>query len=300
MSNGIIELIATTDVGPRIIWFGLIGKDNEFYEDPAQLGKTGAGEWMLYGGHRLWLAPEAKPRSYYPDNKPVGYEFDGETLRLLPDLEEMTGIQKEIRITLGTSGNGVRLTHKLTNCGLWEVEVAPWALSVMAPGGKAILPQEPYSPHPDIPDYPGQQIDRKYYLPVRNMVLWSYTRLDDPRFRFLGRYIILRQERSAIRPQKLGISCEQGWAAYARAGHLFVKKVAFQAGAAYPDRGCVFEVFTNSSMLELESLGPLSRLAPGASVAHVEDWFLFDGVSFEDTDESIDANVLPRVRESQG
>jgi hypothetical protein len=49
-------------------------------------------------------------------------------------------------------------------------------------------------------------------------------------------------------------------------------------------------------MLELESLAPLTELAPSASVSHTEDWYLFDNVNFEDTDESIDANVLPKVK----
>ena len=32
LSNGLIDLIATTDVGPRIIRFGFVGEDNEFKE----------------------------------------------------------------------------------------------------------------------------------------------------------------------------------------------------------------------------------------------------------------------------
>ena len=109
-------------------------------------------------------------------------------------------------------------------------------------------------------------------------------------------YIILKQDPKADRPQKMGFSNEQNWGAYARNGHLFVKKVVYQPGATYPDNGCVFEVFTNSAMLELESLGPLVKLAPGASITHREDWYLFDGVKFEQTDESIDANVMPKAK----
>ena len=29
-------------------------------------GKTGGSEWHIYGGHRLWHAPEVMPRTYYP------------------------------------------------------------------------------------------------------------------------------------------------------------------------------------------------------------------------------------------
>ena len=296
MTNGTVELVATTDVGPRIIRFGFVGQDNEFFEDPNQIGKTGGSEWMSYGGHRFWLAPEAKPRTYFPDNTTVKYLEDNGKVFLTPDIENTTGMEKAIELTLDPNENHVTVIHKVTNHGMWPVELAPWALTVMAPGGELIIPQETYSPHPDIPDEPGQKIDKKCYLPVRNLVLWSYTKLSDPRWVFLSKYIILKQDPNAKKPQKLGISNQQNWAGYARKGHLFVKKVIYQPGATYPDGGSSYETFTNSDMLELESLGPVITLAPGASVTHREDWYLFDGVKFENTDASIDANVLPKVK----
>jgi len=295
ISNGTVELVATTDVGPRIIRFGLVGKENEFYENPEQLGKTNSDQWLAFGGHRLWLAPEAKPRSYHTDSQPVRAVQEGGTLRLVQPVEG-NGFQKEMEISLAPQGTQVTVVHKLTNHNLWDIEVAPWTLTVMAPGGKAILPQEPYSPHPDIPDTPGQVIDKRFYLPVRSLVLWSYTNLHDPRFVFARKYLILKQDPAATRPQKIGMSNRQNWGAYLRGGHLFVKKVGYQEGATYPDHGCNFETFTNAAMLELESLGPLAKLPPGGSVCHREDWYLFDGVTADDTDAGIDAGVLPKVQ----
>ncbi|MGQ9573831.1 MAG: hypothetical protein ACUVUC_00795 [Thermoguttaceae bacterium] len=296
MTNGTVELIATTDVGPRIIRFGFVGKQNEFYEDPEQLGKTNSSEWLAFGGHRLWLAPEAKPRSYFPDSQPIKWARKAETLQLIQPVETPNGIAKEIEVTLAPEGAHVTAVHRLTNHNLWDVEVAPWCLTVMAPKGKAIFPQELYSPHPDIPDFPGQVIDKRFYLPVRTLVLWSYTNLQDPRWVFTSKYLILKQDPMATRPLKIGMSNRQNWGAYLRGGHLFVKKVVYQEGATYPDHGCSFETFTNAAMLELESLGPLARIPPGGSVTHREDWYLFDGVEAADTDASIDAAVLPKVQ----
>lgn len=295
LSNGTIELIATTDVGPRIIRFGFIGGENELHEDPSQMGKTGGDEWMAFGGHRLWHAPESKPRTYYPDNHPVKFEMEDNTLRLTQDVETTTGIEKEIEITMDSEGNHVEIVHKMTNQGLWGVELSPWVLTVMRAGGKAIFPQEPYAPHPDIPDVPGQEGDPRFYLPVRAMMLWSYTNLSDPRYTFLSKYTLIDQDPNAAKPQKIGISNTLGWGAYARNGSLFVKTVGYEEGAFYPDGGCNFEVFTNSDMLELESLGPTVFLEPGETVWHTEDWYLFDNVNFDDTDGSIDKNVLPLV-----
>jgi len=53
MSNDKIELVALSDVGPRIIRYGFIGEPNQFVEFPEQSGLTGGNEWRIYGGHRI-------------------------------------------------------------------------------------------------------------------------------------------------------------------------------------------------------------------------------------------------------
>lgn len=296
MTNGNVELVATTDVGPRIIRFGFVGKENIFCELPSQAGKTGSDKWMSFGGHRLWHAPEAKPRTYFPDSVPIKYEISGDTLRLLPDVEPTNGMQKEIELKLDPNSNHVTIVHKIHNRTLWPIELAPWALTMMRAGGKAILPQEPYAPHPDIPDYPGQKTDQANYLPVRKMVLWSYSDLGDPRWIILSKYIVMKQDPDAKKPIKVGFNNRRKWAAYLRNGDLFVKAAAYKPETVYPDEGCSFEAFTNSDMLELETLGPLTRLDPGATISHTEDWYLFDNVKCDNTDKSIDENVLPNVK----
>jgi hypothetical protein len=56
---------------PRIIRFGFIDQENMFKEYPEQMGKLGGDQWLIFGGTRLWHAPEAQPRTYYPDRDPV-------------------------------------------------------------------------------------------------------------------------------------------------------------------------------------------------------------------------------------
>ena len=58
ISNGDIELIATLDVGPRILSYRLTGGRNVFKEFADQLGTTGEADWIGRGGHRLWIGPE--------------------------------------------------------------------------------------------------------------------------------------------------------------------------------------------------------------------------------------------------
>lgn len=263
LAAGDVELVATTDVGPRIVRFGFAGGINLFKEYAEMQGLTGGAEWRIYGGHRLWHAPEAQPRTYAPDNDPVEWSWDGATLRLTPPVEAATGIQKQIEIALAPDGGEARVLHRLINRGPWDVETAPWALSVMAPGGRMIAPQEPFRAHGE------------WLLPARPMALWHYTDLSDPRWTLGARFLQLRQDSAAATPQKIGFLNRRGWAAYALAGLLFVKRYAALENAVYPDFGCNTETFTNADMLEVETLGPLARIPAGGGVAeHVERWSL--------------------------
>lgn len=103
LSNDLVDLIVTTDVGPRIIRFGFVGGDNEFQEFEETMGMRGGDEWRAYGGHRLWHAPEANPRSHYPDNVPVEVAEDGEFTCFTQPTETTTGIQRRLDIP-GHSG----------------------------------------------------------------------------------------------------------------------------------------------------------------------------------------------------
>ena len=286
LSNDRIELVATTDVGPRIIRFGFSGGRNLFKEFPETLGKTGGDAWRLYGGHRLWHAPEVKPRTYCPDNDPVAHRWDGRALRLRQQAEPTTGIAKEIQISLDAQADHVTVVHRLTNEGPWTVRLAPWALTVMAAGGRSIFPQEPYRAHTECLD------------PARPLVLWHYTDMSDPRWVWGKRYVQLKQDPGRPAPQKAGFANSSGWAAYVLGDDVFLKCFGFDPNAAYPDGGCNTETFTNQDMLEIESLGPLVALAPGASVEHTEHWSCFKARVGED-DDAIDADLLPLLSRAQ-
>src|SRR5262249_39480507 len=83
ITNGEVELIVTSDIGPRVIRYGLAGGPNLFWEDPKTLGKTGGAEWQLIGGHRLWHAPEDPKRTYAPDNTAVEVKIEGTALHAI-------------------------------------------------------------------------------------------------------------------------------------------------------------------------------------------------------------------------
>jgi hypothetical protein len=285
-SNALVDLIVTTDVGPRIIRYGFLDEENEFAEVAEDMGKRGGDEWRIYGGHRLWHAPEHSLRTYIPDNQPVRYEDHGEFIRLVQPVEPGTGIQKEIDIRLSPVNTHARITQRLRNAGLWNVRLAVWGLSVMAPGGTGILPLPPRGSHPE------------NLTPVNSLTFWAYTDMSDPRWVWGRQYVMLRQDPLIKVPQKIGGLIPAGWAAYARRGHLFIKKFAFDPNGVYPDIGSNVELFTNEWMLEVESLSPLTTLAPGEAVEHVEDWYLFREVPTPHNDTQVERHILPKLMET--
>ncbi len=280
LSDGKVEAVVTTDVGPRVIRLGRVGGPNLLWGNAEDIGRMGDAEFRIYGGHRFWHAPEADPRSYQPDNLPVRVTMRGGTVKLTPAMEPATGMVKEMEIALDEGR--FKVLHRLVNRNAWAVEAAPWALSMMAPGGFAIIPQEECRAHSD------------YLLPARPVVLWHYTNMADKRFTWGRRFIILRQDSAAKEPNKLGVLNTLGWAAYALGGDLFIKTFAVKRGAAYPDYGCNTESFSDHRMIEVESLGALVRLAPGGKAEHVEEWSLHEA-RVRDNEASIERLVAPLV-----
>jgi hypothetical protein len=287
--NDTVQLTILTEVGPRILSFGFQGEENQFYENPEHSGKCGGDEYRVYGGHRLWVSPELE-RSYYPDNVPVAVRTDKDAFIFTAPPESKhpgTDLQKEMEIRLDGTGTHVSVTHRIRNFGKEVTKLAPWALSVMAGGGRAILPLPPRAP-----------VSKEKLLPEGILALWSYTDLADTRWKIGTKYIQLLQANnsaSRFREQMGGIYNPSGWGAYFRQGHLFVKSSKVHQGSAYPDFGCNFEVYTDPFSLELETLGPLQDLEPGQTAEHAEEWWLFKDVPGGEDDAWIDSIVLKLV-----
>ena len=161
LTNGQVEMIVTSDVGPRVIRYGFLGGQNIFKEFKEQMGKTGEKAWQARGGHRLWIAPEAVPESYAIDNGPVNAQVKGDTIILTGGVEPETSLEKTISITL--SGNGAQVTHRLRNAGQKARAVAPWALTMMAQGGTGIIGFPPRSKHMEV------------LTPTNPLVMWGFT-----------------------------------------------------------------------------------------------------------------------------
>ena len=263
LSSKFLELDCLATAGPRVVRLKYKGSANLLAEVPEIAIPTPYGDYHYLGGHRLWHSPESIPRTYIPDAEgldvselPDGLVLDGRP-------EAGTGIHKRIEIYLDPDEAKVTLAHTLTNEGMWDVELAPWTITMFRLGGVAILPNR------------ADEHGSESLLPDRHFSLWPYSQLHDPRLRLEDEFILISAKRD-LPPFKIGTFNPVGWTAYRLGDLLFRKSFAVHPSLRHPDYDCNAEIYCDSHFIELESLGPLSRLAPGESAILKETWEFYD------------------------
>jgi hypothetical protein len=281
LSNGVIEARVVTDIGPRIVDLRPAGKDNLFHLRDRESGKQGESEWMFRGGWRLWIAPEKKETTYALDNSRCDAEVVGATmLRVTGPPQPEAGIRKQIEVTLNPGEARLRVLSRITNISDHALTYAAWSLPVLRPGGRAFVPLDVGS--------------LTSFDAIRKLILWSYTEMHDPRYRFGDRVIEI--DHATVKPapagqtgrrddeSKIGVDSAQGWTAYLLDGTLLLKRFPHDPRGEYPDGGSTIEVYSSHEFLELEHLGPVTTIQPGESILFPEDWWIFTDVKLSPTD----------------
>jgi len=276
LTNGLTELVASLDYGPRILHFSLCGKENMLYNDADKktLGDIfdvyQGDQLKLYGGHRIWISPEVMPRCYHPDNLPVICTETENGVILKGAVEKYNQIQKIMTITMHPEKAAVTIENEILNTGLWDIEFAPWCITMMDKGGVGVIP------------VPGTETGT---LPNRFLALWDYSDMTDARVKWGKEFITLSQDPKAARAFKLGINNEHGWAAYFNKGQVFIKYFEYDETGLYPDGDSSFESYTNEHFLEMETLGVIQCVMPGDSASVTEDWEIFEAPPLASNDE---------------
>jgi hypothetical protein len=272
--NDTADLIVATHVGPRVLRYGFLNEANMLGEVPALMTATSLGVWKPWGGHRLWVSPESMPGSYAPDDRRVALtEISGREVALDAPVDS-AGIEKRLVVELAPQGSVATLTHHITNRTHWPICVAPWALTIMSPGGYAAMPQPVARSHEDD------------LQPAMALVVWSFTDLTDPRWSIGRRLIRLTPDSGRPSPQKIGVGNRQGWCAFVRGTDVFVKRFNYDSTAEYPDYGCNNELYVAGEFMEIETLGPLRLLDPGHTAIHTERWTLARRVELGETEDA--------------
>ncbi|RLG82415.1 MAG: hypothetical protein DRO40_07700 [Thermoprotei archaeon] len=251
------------NIGPRVLYLSHSSRPefNVFGIDLSVQLETEDGVWKLYGGHRLWTSPEELPRTYSIDDKPVKVEVKEDKIVIEGPPEEKNLVKKTIEIK-PLDSNTLEVVHRIKNISRWELEYSCWALTVMRRNGYAIIPVK------------AKCVDKPCLKPNRLIALWPYTKLNDPRLRFFEKYVVIKQDPSIKDKLKIGVRSEKSWLGYYIEGLLFIKTSTFHEDRTYPDYGVNLEVYTDSRILEIETLSPLERVLPMKELVHVEKWKL--------------------------
>ena len=215
---------------------------------------------------------------------PIDIQTTKDTLTATQPIEAETGLQKQIQLQLAETGSEVIVKHTIWNRGLLPVEIAAWTPTVMAPTGLGVTGFPPRGTHPEDLE------------PTNPLIMWAFTDLSDPRWKFTKKYLTLRQDPANHSPQKLGHWYRHTFGAYFLGGDVFLKEYFPAAGMQHPEFGASFEIFTNQDFLELETMGPFRKLAKDESLIHIEYWSLHKATLEAVTDQALDAALLPLLK----
>lgn len=258
---GGINVTVALDAGPRILGFSRRDGPELFAALPDAVIESPAGFLSLLGGHRLWRAPEVPAVTYWPDDEPVSVDRFEDGVRLTGSADG-DGITKTIE--LHQRGEYAVVDHSLTNNGGVTIRCAAWAITQLTPGGTAVLPQSL------------DPVDADAVLPNRTVALWPYTDAAAPEVDFRTDDIRIDASFSQQR-LKIAVENRRGWLAYAMGREVFVKWAPLNDDRLdYADFGAAMQCYRDHRFLELETLSPLTDLAPGESLRHSEVWRLYD------------------------
>ena len=263
LTNGNIVVGVTLDVGPRIIKLQKTDGENIMFEDVGDNVSKDVSEvygegkkWHIYGGHRIWLSPESLA-TYYPDNAPVVSELKPDGAIFTPPAWTERGVQPVLELTFTPDG-ALEVKMRVKNISSAPQTLIVWALTVMKCGGTLTLPLS---------------TEDTGYLANRNIVLWHYTDINDPRLTIANDRIILTGSTEAEKPLKIGTYLDNIRAYYRYGDTLFTKECTALPGA-YPDFTSNFETYTSDLIHECETLSPAVTVAPGEEIVHIEKWRL--------------------------
>lgn len=257
LANATLAIDVLAAAGPRIVGLRSVGSDNLLAETPEIGWETALGTYELFGGHRLWVAPEDQGRVAVPDSDRLEVESLVDGLRLSGPIEPSTGCVRSMEIRLDRVLPSMTVVHRLLNCGPDPLELAIWPITQLPLGGMALLPQR-------------RAVTGHQTRPNRNIVLWPYSSWDDPRLHVRDGLVAV----DAMVGAELKVGCldDTGWVAFVRDGIALVRRFEPEPGELHPDLGCNVEVYCGPSYLELEVVGPIKVLPPGASTTLLERW----------------------------
>lgn len=255
--SGDVVIGIPLDYGIRIAYLSYKGSDNLFFEQPRDMtALTTADGWRIYGGHRLWIAPEGK-HLYHPDNDPISYEITEDKIILRQKKDPRINVEKTMEIEF-LSDNSLKILHRIKNAGPEKRGFSVWPITCVAPNGIQHIPLRYAESGP---------------APLHKISTWYYTSLGDSRASYTRTGITLKHA-VAESLYKIGIGHPVCPITYTNKGVTFEKSFEICPDMEYPDGNVSYETYMCDHMVEMESLSPFYTVEPGDCAEHTEIWTL--------------------------
>ncbi|MFC1561016.1 DUF4380 domain-containing protein [Candidatus Latescibacterota bacterium] len=275
LRNSYTRLDVVPELGGKIMGYNPMGLQI-LWHNPAHEGeveiflRNDFGETFINaGGAKVWPAPQDKwggPPDRILDGSPYTYSFDGKTITVTSPEDDginRTGLQYNHRYSLIPSSTIVNINLSMTNVVDHSIEWALWHLATVP-------------------------VDRNFtvYVPV-NKGNWNVMHGEEDSNQWLGVDNGLFRARYNKLIGKVGMKVREGWAAWHDEENNIVYALFFpvEEDAEYPHSGHNFEIWSTGetinpdgnlaaemSYMELEVLGPLTKLAPGESATLDVKW----------------------------
>ena len=304
MTNDLIELQVVPEIGGRVLQYKLGDygffwvNEQLFDKEPPETRLGPNGEWLNYGGDKIWPAPQGwdndkqwpgppdpildggpyKPEVLTRDDKPV-------VVKLSSRSDPRTGIQLSRVIKIFDGTTHIAIDAEMRNLDVRDRRWGIWSHAQFNAGNRK-----------------GAGYNKNY---------WGYCTLD-PNTQFTGGYNVMfgLADNPSYKPDyekkimqvhyerklgKIGVDSPGGWVATVDGtnGYVFVQMYNYQAGKEYPDNASVefwmngVGEFTawgkvnkltddpvqNPYVFESEMLSPYANLKPGEVYAFNYHWF---------------------------
>ena len=257
------RMVVVHGVGPRIAWFGAARLPNFLFWDESL--QHHRGDWYLRGGHRLWLtrpSADESEETYEPDNARCTWQRRGGGIEVVQP-PTRAGIEKTLAIR-ERDGRWI-VEHRLRNVGTMLWSGGAWALTCTRPDARTRYRVPFGAPQPG----------------------WDAVTMVMPRAwggdhtsRLADSQLVMKEDALEIRPRR----AEAKRMLRTRPGTLemlddargtFRIHAVPVPGGAYP-LDCNVAVYIGRArfMVELETMSPLTTLAPGERLIHRETWAL--------------------------
>jgi hypothetical protein len=289
LENETTRVVLCQQAGARVLEYSLNGK-NSMWLEPEQAGwvlREGAPRFDLCGG-RFDIGPEMLvPRRPILWSGAWRAEAIGpRAARLTSEEDPATGVQLVREFRLDATGSRLRCTQTIKNISAQKVAWCHWSRTLAIGGGICVIPETPHSRFPNgyVMYEDGSLINPRPVDPNIRRRDGFLEIVGPPKFR------------------KLGMDSQAGWFAYLMPNDvMFVKRYP-----VYPDRlygevaGLTISIWYDGKVrCELEPIGPLEHLAPGASASFTEEWQL-EPFAFPTKGEPVDLQRVAGVAARSG